>query len=128
MLQRVDKALLGGAAGFVPLENAGVVEHVAKHHADLLVQDIDGVIRCKLVGAASKDVLGPRGMAATKIIALERTGKIVAGIDLGCQQMLTDSAKLGNQARRQNGQAHDLDQADVLLLNVVVLGMRVENA
>lgn len=42
--------------------------------------------------------------------------------------MLTDSAKLGNQARRQNGKAHDFDQADVLLLNVVVLGMWVENA
>ncbi|CUN61823.1 Uncharacterised protein [Collinsella aerofaciens] len=101
---------------------------MAKHHADLLVQDIDGVVGRKLVGAAGKDVLGPRGMAATKVIALERTGKIVAGIDLGCQQMLTDGAKLGNQARRQNGQAHDLDQADVLLLNVVVLGMRVEHA
>ena len=45
VLQRVDKALLGGATGFVPLKDAGVVEHVAKHHADLLVQDVDGVIR-----------------------------------------------------------------------------------
>ena len=42
--------------------------------------------------------------------------------------MLTDSAELGNQARRQNGQAHDLDQADVLLFNMVILGMRVEYA
>ena len=128
VLQRVDKALLGGASCLVPLKDAGVVEHVAKHHADLLVQDIDGVVGRKLVGAAGKDVLSPCGVAAAKIIALERTGKVVAGIDLGCQQMLTDSAKLGNQARRQNGQAHDFDQADVLLLNVVVLGMWVENA
>ena len=43
VLQRVDEALLGGAAGFVPLKDAGVVEHVAKHHADFLVQDVDGV-------------------------------------------------------------------------------------
>ena len=42
--------------------------------------------------------------------------------------MLADSAELGNQARRQNSQAHDLDQADVLLLNVVILGMRVKHA
>ena len=64
MLQRVDKALLGGAAGFVPLKDAGVVEHVAKHHADLLVQDIDGVVGRKLVGAAGIDILGPCGVAA----------------------------------------------------------------
>ena len=64
MLQRVDKALLGGAAGFVPLEDAGVVEHVAKHHADLLVQDVDGVICRKLIGATGKDILGPRGAPA----------------------------------------------------------------
>ncbi len=70
MLQRVDKALLGGAAGFVPLEDAGVVEHVAKHHADFLVQDVDGVVGCKLVGVAGKDILGPCGVAAAKIIAL----------------------------------------------------------
>ena len=101
---------------------------MAKHHADFLVQDADGAIRRKLVGAAGIDVLGPRGMAAAKVVALERTGKVVAGIGFGCQQVLADSAELGNQARRQNGQAHDLDQADVLLLNVVILGMRVENA
>ena len=101
---------------------------MAKHHADLLVQDIDGVVRRKLVGTAGIDILGPRGMAAAKIIALERAGKVVAGIRLGRQQVLADSAELGNQARRKNGQAHNLDQADVLLLNVVILGMRVENA
>ena len=42
--------------------------------------------------------------------------------------MLADSAELGNQARRQNGQTHNLDQADVLLLDMVILGMRVEYA
>ena len=42
--------------------------------------------------------------------------------------MLADSAELGNQARRKNSQAHNLDQADVLLLNMVILGMRLENA
>ena len=88
---------MGGAAGFVPLKDAGVVEHVAKHHADLLVQDVDGVVRRKLVGAAGKDVLGPCGVAAAKVVALERTGKVVAGIGLGCQQMLADSAKLGTR-------------------------------
>ena len=119
---------MGGAAGFVPLKDAGVVEHVAKHHADLLVQDVDGVVRRKLVGAAGKDVLGPCGVAAAKVVALERTGKVVAGIGLGRQQVLTDSAELGNQAWRQNGQTHNLDQADVLLLDVVILGMRVEYA
>ena len=67
-------------------------------------------------------------MAAAKVVALERASKVVIGIGLGRQQVLADSAELGNQARRQNGQAHDLDQADVLLLNVVVLGMRVEYA
>ena len=103
MLQRVDKALLGGASCLVPFKDAGVVEHVAKHHAHLLVQDIDGVVGRKLVGAASKDVLGPCGVAATKVIALERVGKVVAGIDLGRQQVLADSAELGNQARRKNG-------------------------
>ena len=85
-LQRVDKALLGGAAGFVPLKDAGVVEHVPKHHADLLVQDIDGVVRRKLVGAAGIDILGPRGMAAAKVVALERTGEIVAGIGLAASR------------------------------------------
>ena len=69
---------MGGASCLVPLKDAGVVEHVAKHHADLLVQDIDGVIRRKLIGAAGIDILGPRGMAAAKIIAFERTGKVVA--------------------------------------------------
>ena len=43
---------MGGASCLVPLKDAGVVEHVAKHHADLLVQDVDGVVRRKLVGAA----------------------------------------------------------------------------
>ena len=75
-----------------------------------------------------KNVLGPCGVAVAKVVALERAGKVVAGIGLGRQQVLADSAELGNQARRQNRQAHDLDQADVLLLNVVILGMRVEHA
>lgn len=97
MLQRVDKALLGGAAGFVPLKDAGVVKYVAKHHADLLVQDIDGVVGRKLVGAAGKNVLGPCSVATAKIIALERTGEIVAGIGLGRQQVLADSAELGTK-------------------------------
>ena len=124
----LEGLLLGGAAGFVPLKDAGVIEHVAKHHADLLVQDVDGVVGRKLVGAAGKDVLGPCGVAAAKVVALERAGKVVAGIGLGCQQVLADSVKLGNQARRKNSQAHDLDQADVLLFNMVILGMRVEYA
>ena len=101
---------------------------MAKHHADLLVQDVDGVVGRKFIGAAGKDILCPCGVAAAKVVALERTGKVVAGIDLGCQQMLANGAKLGNQARRKNGQAHDLDQANVLLFNVVILGMRVEYA
>ena len=63
-LQRVDKALLGGTSCLVPLKDAGVVEHVAKHHADLLVQDIDGVVGRKLVGTAGLDILGPCGVAA----------------------------------------------------------------
>ena len=63
-LQRVDKALLGGTSCLVPLKDAGVVEHVAKHHADLLVQDIDGVVGRKFIGAAGKDVQSPRGVAA----------------------------------------------------------------
>ena len=67
-------------------------------------------------------------MAAAKIIALERASKVVAGIGLGCQQVLADSAELGNQARRQNGQAHDLDQADVLLLDVVQRLVRMVQA
>ena len=92
------------------------------------MQDVDGIIRRKIVGAASKNVLGPCGVAVAKVVALERAGKVVAGIGLGRQQVLADSAELGNQARRQNRQAHDLDQADVLLLNVVILGMRVEHA
>ena len=71
---------MGGATGFVPLKDAGVVEHVAKHHADLLVQDIDGVVRRKLVGAAGKDVLGPCGVAVAKVVALERGGKIARPI------------------------------------------------
>ena len=91
---------MGGAAGFVPLKDAGVVEHAAKHHADLLVQDIDGVVGRKLIGAAGKDVLGPGGVAAAKIVALERSGEIVAGIGLGRQQMLSNSTELWNQARR----------------------------
>gem|GEM_PF-4348527 len=99
-LQRVDKALLGGAAGFVPLKDAGVVEHAAKHHADLLVQDIDGVIGRKLIGAAGKDVLGPGGVTAAKVVAFERSGKIVTGIGLGRQQMLSNSTELWYQARR----------------------------
>lgn len=74
MLQRVDKALLGGAAGFVPLKDAGVVEHVAKHHADLFVQDVDGVVGRKFIGAACKDILGPCGVAAAKVVALECGG------------------------------------------------------
>ena len=74
-----------GAAGLVPLKDAGVVEHVAKHHADLLVQDIDGVVRRKLIGAARKNVLGPCGVAVAKVGALGRAGKVVAGIGFGCQ-------------------------------------------
>ena len=78
MLQRVDEALLGGAAGFVPLKDAGVVEHVAKHHADLLVQDVDGVIGSKLIGATGKDILCPCGVAAAKVVALEGGAQGVA--------------------------------------------------
>ena len=59
---------------------------MAKHHADLLVQDVDGVVRRKLVGAAGIDVLGPCSVAAAKIIALERTGEIVAGIGLAASR------------------------------------------
>ena len=97
MLQRVDKALLGGAACLVPFKDAGVVEHVAKHHAHLLVQDIDGVVGRKFIGAAGKDVLSPCGVVAAKIIALERTGKVVAGIDLGCQQCLRTAPSSGTR-------------------------------
>ena len=101
VLQRVDKALLGGASCLVPFKDAGVVEHVAKHHADLLVQDVDGVIRRKFIGAACKDILGPCGVAAAKVVALERAAKVVAGVGLGGQQVLADGAELGNQAWRQ---------------------------
>lgn len=93
VLQRVDEALLGGTACLVPLKDAGVVEHVAKHHADLLVQDVDGVIRRKLIGKTGKDVLGPCGVAAAKVVALERGGKVVAGVDLGGQQVFADGRR-----------------------------------
>ncbi len=59
VLQRVDEALLGGAAGFVPFKDAGVVEHMAKHHADLLVQDVDGVIGRELIGMTGEERAGP---------------------------------------------------------------------
>ncbi len=101
LLQRVDEALLGGASCFVPFKDAGVVEHVAKHHADFLVQDVDGVVGCKLVGAAGIDILGPCGMAAAKVVALERASKVVAGIDLGRQQ----SARGQRRAREPSAAA-----------------------
>ena len=103
MLQRVDEALLGGAAGFVPLKDAGVVEHVTEYHADLLVQDVDGVIRRQLIGATGKDVQGPRGVAAAEVVALECSGKVIAGINLSRQQVLANGAEFGNQTRRMTG-------------------------
>ena len=73
---------------------------MAKHHADLLVQDVDGAIGRKLIGTTGVDVQGPRGVAAAKVVALECGGKIVACVSLGCQQVLANGTKLGNQTRR----------------------------
>ena len=55
------------------------------------------------------------------------------GIDVGArgdalEQVRPHGGELAHEARRQDREAHDLDEADVFLLDVVVLGVRVEDA
>lgn len=68
LLQAPDEAFAGGTALLVPLEDAGVLEHVAEDDADLLVQDVEGVLGGKLIAAAREDVGGPIGVARGELV------------------------------------------------------------
>ena len=54
-----------------------------------------------------------------------RPGQDLLGL-CGLFQGLLQKLRLGKEPGRQNGQAHHFDEADVLLLDVVVLGVGVE--
>ena len=94
---------------------------MAKDRADLLVEHLERVVLGKLASAALVDLGGPLRVAG---------GELVCGkpLDVAGKQVPGHGVELRHQARRQDGQAHDLDEADVLLLDVVVLGVRVEYA
>ena len=53
---------------------------------------------------------------------------ILGNVVVAAEHVLFDLGELLLQARRQNGQAHDLDQADVLLLDVLHIRVRVVDA
>ena len=87
--------------------------------ADLVLQDEVDVVTVQ-VGVLGKDLLGPRGML------LQRFG--ILGGGYAGHQCVGQIKQLLLQAAGQNGQTHDLDEADVLFLDVVELGVGVVDA
>ena len=81
---------------------------------------MDGPLGVALPGAGGLQFLVP-GLVLLHL----RPGHDFLGLG-GVLQGLLQQPCLGEQPGRQNGQAHHLDQADVLLFDVVVLGMGVE--
>ena len=69
----------------------------------------------------SRNLASPLGMGGRKRVGAER--RVVAR-----EQVVDHSAELGLESWRENGHAHDLDEADVLLLDMPEPLVRVEDA
>ena len=113
------KAHEPGTTGFVQLVHTGIGQHLCEHLAHLILQDeVHGVaVQLRVTG---QNVLCPLRVLLQRFGVLADGG---AGYQYVCQikQLLL-------QAAGQHGQTHDLDKADVLLFDVVQLGMGVEHA
>ena len=94
-----------------------MLQHLGEDQAGLLLHDVQGVVRRD--GVLALEAIGPVGVLGGALIGTE-VGTPHQGVGHGGQLLL--------QPGRQHGQAHDLDEADVLLLDVVELGMGVVDA
>ena len=101
-----------GAAGFIQLVDTGICQHLREHLAYLILQDqVDAVaVQLRMAG---QDLLCPCG------VLLQGFG-VLLGRHPG-HQHICQIEQLLLQAAGKDCQTHDLDQADVLLFDVVEL-------
>ena len=101
-----------GAAGFIQLVHTGICQHLREHLAYLILQDqVDAVaVQLRMAG---QDLLCPCG------VLLQGFG-VLLGRHPG-HQHICQIEQLLLQAAGKDCQTHDLDQADVLLFDVVEL-------
>ena len=114
LLNLFDKAQERFLAFRRALVDAGVFENLCKHKAGLLLHNLHRVIFGN--GVVFGKRFCPVGVGGGQLV-----GAQVAAV----RQLFRHRRQLRLQAGGQYGQAHDLDQADILLLDVVQLGMRV---
>ena len=106
------------ASGFVQFIDTGICQNLGEDMADLVLQDEVDVVTVQ-VGVLGKDLLGPCG------VLLQRFG--ILGGGYAGHQCVGQIKQLLLQAAGQNGQTHDLDEADVLFFDVMILCMRMVN-
>ena len=119
LLHACKKTLKTCAAGSIQFVDAGVGQNFGEHVADLILQNGVYVV-CVQFRMAGEDALGPLG------VLLQLFGVLGSG-GAGDQYI----GQLGHfllQAAGQNGQTHDLDEADIFLFDMVQFCVRVEHA
>ena len=111
-LQSVQEAEEGLLALGVALVDAGVLQHLGKHQTGLLLDHVQGVIGGDLI-------LALKALSPVSVRGGEGIGTQV----LALGQLLGHGGQFRLQTGGQDSQTHDLDEANVLLLDVVQLRM-----
>ena len=132
--------MLRGSSFFVPFEYTGVFKDVREDNTNLIID-----VLLELLGREGSVALA-RTVALFKQLSVNLARPVGVGdggrvrgqltIDgIGflviCQTLFHNRlhlVKLWHKARRKYSKAHNLDEADILFLDVVILGMRMEDA
>ena len=91
-----------------------MLQNSGKHQPDLLMDNGCDIVRRQVISGSKAFCpvcMGSGQWVGTQVAAAE--------------ERLTKSRQLGFETRRQNGQTHDLDQANVFLFDMVEFGVRM---
>ena len=138
--------MLRGSPFFVPLEYTSVLKYVREDNANLVVD-----VFLELLGREGSVVLPQSSTIVRSVVLLKQLGVDLAspisvrnggrirgqlsvdcvGFLVICQTLLHNRlnfVELWHKARRKHSKSHNLDETNVLFLNVMVLGMWMEDA
>ena len=109
-------------SGGILLEDTGVFKHMAEHNTDLIPQNSLGFFTLQAGAVLFDQTIDPVSVYS------QRAASFAAGVGGGTGQNIGNGGALIFQAGGQDGQAHYLNQADILFFDVVVFLVRVEDA